>query len=71
MKFFTPELFVALNSQDESVVDEAMDQWDAATKNYEKHFAKLQKKLPKAIVDLVKYVERPAISEVLLTKAAI
>ncbi len=56
MKFFTPELFVALNSQQEDVVDEAIEKWDAARDNYRKHFAKLDKKLPKSFVKLCKTV---------------
>ena len=67
MKFFTPELFVALNSQQEDVVDEAIEKWDAARDDYRKHFAKIEKKLPKSFVKLCKtvslhdsLVERPA-----------
>ena len=67
MKFFTPELFVALNSQDGDVVDEALEKWDAARDDYRKHFAKLEKKLPRSFLKLCKtvplhdgLVERPA-----------
>ena len=67
MRFFTPELFVALNSQEEDVVDEAMEKWDAARDDYRKHFAKIEKKLPKSFLKLCKtvslhdsLVERPA-----------
>ena len=67
MKYFTPDLFVALNSQEEDVVDAALEKWDAARDDYRKHFAKLEKKLPKSFVKLCKavslhdsLVERPA-----------
>ena len=56
MKFFTPELFVALNSQAEDVVDAALEKWDAARDDYRKHFAKIAKKLPKPFAKLCKTV---------------
>ena len=56
MKFFTPELFIALNSQEEDVVDRAIEKWDAARRNYRKHFARIEKKLPKSFVKLRKTV---------------
>jgi hypothetical protein len=56
MRFFTPELFVALNSQQEDVVDEAMEKWDAARNGYRKHFARLEMKLPRSFVQLCRTV---------------
>jgi hypothetical protein len=67
MKYFTPELFVALNAKEEDVVEEALEKWDAAREDYRKRFAKIAKKLPKSLVKLCKtvslhdsLVERPA-----------
>jgi len=56
MRFFTPDLFVAFNSQEDEVVDEALEKWEAARDDYRKHFAKIEKKLPKSFVKLCKTV---------------
>ena len=56
MRFFTPELFIALNSQNEDVVEDALEKWEAARKDYREHFAKIEAKLPKPFVKLRKTV---------------
>ena len=41
MKFFTPELYIRFNSEDEAVSDQADEEWDHAVEEYEKHLEKL------------------------------
>src|SRR5439155_1194120 len=56
MKFFTPELFVALNSQREDSVEEALEKWDVARDEYRKQLAMIENELPKSFVKLGKTV---------------
>jgi hypothetical protein len=67
MRYFTPELFAALNSQDEGAVEQAEQRWDAAQREYQDYFKSIEKKLPKALVKLCKTaplhdgrIERPS-----------
>jgi hypothetical protein len=46
MKYFTPELCVRGNSNDPDEVDRAEVEWEDALKRYEKHYKKIEKRLP-------------------------
>lgn len=52
MRFFTPELFVKLNSESDDEVDDAEAQWEATRKAYQKHFRNIETKLPRPLVKL-------------------
>ncbi len=55
MRYFTPELFLRLNSSDSKTVDDAMEQWDKAILAYQKSLRKLQREWPsqlESIADL-------------------
>jgi hypothetical protein len=52
MKFFTPELFVRLNSDNDDEIDQAEADWEAARKKYQKHFKRIEAKLPRPLVKL-------------------
>jgi hypothetical protein len=56
MRFFTPQLFVDLNSDDEAVVERAEQQWEAARKEYREHFRRIEERLPQALVKLCRMV---------------
>ncbi len=46
MKYFTPELYVAFNSDDPSVADQADADWERATADYHQHLHKIGSRLP-------------------------
>ncbi len=43
MKFFTPELYLKLNSSDDKVVEEAHDKWEQALIDYKNHLHDISK----------------------------
>jgi len=45
MKYFTPELYLRFKSPNRRVVEKAHDEWEEAIKGYEKHLAKIAKRL--------------------------
>src|SRR5947209_15018428 len=49
MKFFTPELFVELNSDDNDVVDRAEEEWANALRRYRQHLKRISDKLPTSL----------------------
>jgi hypothetical protein len=56
MKFFTAQLFADLNSNDDEVVEQAEEQWEAARKEYHAHFRRVEKRLPTSLVRLCRMV---------------
>src|SRR5690242_17886423 len=46
MRYFTPELYLQLQSSDDSVVDKAMEMWDAATAAYGSDLTKIRGEMP-------------------------
>lgn len=56
MRFFTPKLFVDLNCEDEDVADRAEEKWEAARKEYQRHFKSIEKKLPASLARFGKTV---------------
>lgn len=49
MKYFTPELFATLNSDDRNVVRKTSARWDQAVAEYKRHLKSIQRKLPSAV----------------------
>ena len=49
MKYFTPQLFVELNSEDPVIADRAEAAWEATQEAYEKHLAVIRSKLPQPV----------------------
>lgn len=49
MKYFTPELFTALNSEDRAISRAATADWDRAVAAYERHLKSIRRKLPTAV----------------------
>lgn len=49
MKYFTPELFIALNSEDDAVAAAAEEQWQIATDDYRDHLRRIEAKLPETL----------------------
>ena len=56
MRFFTPELFVELNSPDEDVVDRAEEKWEVGDREYQAYFKSIEANLPAPLVKLCKSV---------------
>lgn len=46
MQYFTPELYLKLNSSDSRTVDLAMEQWERAIGSYKKHLERVRRDLP-------------------------
>lgn len=46
MRYFTPELFLQLNSSDSDTVNDAMEQWEKAIVAYKKRLRKIQREMP-------------------------
>jgi hypothetical protein len=46
MRFFTPELYRAFNSQDEDTADRANEAWEKAIRAYQRHLAAICERLP-------------------------
>ena len=46
MKYFTPERYVAFNSDDQAVADQADADWEKATADYREHVRKISSRLP-------------------------
>jgi hypothetical protein len=46
MKFFTPELFAELNSDDDNTVDRAEENWQKALRAYQRHLKRIGDRLP-------------------------
>lgn len=46
MKYFTPQLYVLLNSRDDSVIDRAEAKWSKAFERYKKRFERIASELP-------------------------
>lgn len=53
MKYFTPDLCEKLNSEDDAVVSEAVERWDAAVAAYDRRLKAIAHKLP---TDLRRFV---------------
>jgi hypothetical protein len=49
MRFFTPDLYVRFNSQDDTVADRANDEWEQAIEHYERHLATFKDRMPSQI----------------------
>lgn len=49
MKYFTPELFVALNSADDAAAAAAENQWEIATCDYRTYLCRIEAKLPETL----------------------
>ena len=56
MRFFTPRLFIDLNSEDEDVVGRAEEKWEAARREYQEYFKSIDKKLPASLARFSKMV---------------
>jgi hypothetical protein len=54
MRYFTPELFLRLNSSDSEAVDAAVARWDKATASYAKSLSRLRGRLPAQARSLAK-----------------
>ena len=46
MRFFTPELYLRFNSNDEVEADRAHVEWENVTQKYQKHLHKIHDQLP-------------------------
>ncbi len=46
MKYFTPELFLEINSADDVVADAAMGRWEKAVQDYRRHLSALVTEVP-------------------------
>jgi len=46
MRYFTPELYLKLQSADEQSVDAAMEEWEKAIQAYERHLETIKTQLP-------------------------
>ena len=49
MKYFTPELYVQGNSDDDDVVDHVEQEWERRNNSYDRHYKKIQSQLPEAL----------------------
>lgn len=52
MKYFTPELFVAFNSDDEHVANDAALQWDQAVSDYDGHLKSIRRRFSRNVREL-------------------
>jgi hypothetical protein len=52
MRYFTPELFLKLNSSDSKTVDDAIEQWERAILAYKKGLRKLRREWPSQLESL-------------------
>ena len=52
MRFFTPDLYVRFNSQDESQADRADGDWESALGKYREHLEVLRKRMPSQVKQL-------------------
>lgn len=56
MKFFTPELYLRYNSDDDAEADQAESQWEAAIRCYRSHLKELAPSLPRRVKTLAEEV---------------
>jgi hypothetical protein len=49
MKYFTPELYVQGNSDDDDVVDHVEQEWERRNNRYGRHYKKIQSQLPETL----------------------
>ncbi len=49
MKYFTPELYVQGNSDDDDVVDFVEKEWERRNNRYRRHYKKIQSQLPETL----------------------
>jgi hypothetical protein len=49
MKYFTPELYAKINSQDDDLADQADAEWESALRRYRCHFNKIEPALLEAL----------------------
>ena len=54
MKYFKPELFVAFNSEDVQMANEAARAWEQAVTAYDKHLKTIRRRLPPKVRELSK-----------------
>jgi hypothetical protein len=54
MRFFTPDLYLRVNSADDVVADRADLDWESALEKYREHLAEIQDRLPERSKDLSK-----------------
>jgi hypothetical protein len=54
MRFFTPELFVELNSDNDDVIDRAERKWEVARTQYQNYLKSIEKKLPNSLLQFCK-----------------
>lgn len=49
MRFFTPELYIQFNSQDEEIADRANNAWEDALQEYQKHLDGIRNSMPSQV----------------------
>lgn len=54
MRFFTPELFLRVNSSDDAVADAAQEEWEAATEAYRHHLKKALRGATQSVAELAR-----------------
>lgn len=54
MRFFTPELYLQFNSDDDAEADRANAVWEEAVEQYRRHLKSLAKQMPAAVKSLAK-----------------
>ena len=52
MRFFTPDLFLRVNSSNEEIADSAQEAWEFATHSYQHHLKTVLRSAPRNIVEL-------------------
>ena len=52
MRFFTPDLFLRVNSANDDTADAAQDEWEHATEAYRHHLKKVLRSAPRSVVEL-------------------
>jgi hypothetical protein len=54
MRYFTPDLFLRLNSSNSETVDKAVEQWEKAIVSYKKRLQKIQREMPSQLRSIAK-----------------
>jgi hypothetical protein len=54
MRFFTPELFLRVNSRIDEVADDAQNEWEGAVEAYRHHLKKVLRVAPSGVGDLAR-----------------
>jgi hypothetical protein len=52
MRFFTPELYLRFNSDDDTVADRANEEWEAALAEYRERLSEIREEMPQEVNEL-------------------